>query len=299
MAVLLENGYVTDTPLNHARIGYADNVTTATATSGAATAPLAVTWQTYERWVPESSPATLTAEFPAATASYIGIGAHTLGDADTVSFEVLEGGVWVAVNPAALDEMVAPDNEAIMLLINERTITGVRITVEYSGEAPTIGKLAAGKVLTMARPFYSGHSPIMLSRNTTRRPTVSESGEWLGTTLVRQGRQTSVEWNNLKAPWYRQFFDPFVSHAQRYPFFFAWNPKRFPDCAYAMMTSDANPSNSGTLNYMSVSINIRAYSDGTEPYLSLFPPDWHDVYPGFAEQPYIIDLAVNQEWPTA
>lgn len=297
MAVLLENGYVTDTPLNHARIGYMDHVASATSTSGDGS--LATTWQTYERWIPESSPATLTAEFDSAPVSYIGVGAHTLGAADSVVFEVKDGGSWVQVQPATVPEMVAPDNEAIMLLINERTITGVRITVEYSGEAPTVAKLAAGKVLTMARPFYSGHSPIMLSRNTTRRPTVSEAGEWLGTTLVRQGRQTAVEWNNLKAPWYRQFFDPFVSHAQRYPFFFAWNPKRFPDCAYAMMTSDANPSNSGTLNYMSVSINVRAYSDGTEPNLSKYPAAWADIFPEIELQSSIIDLTVNQEWPTA
>jgi len=184
-----------------------------------------------------------------------------------------------------------------MLLIEPRTIAGVRITVEFNGDAPTVGKLAAGKVLEMARPFYSGHAPIMLSRNTTRRPSVSETGEWLGATLVRQGRQTSADWQHLEAAWYRKNFEPFVAHAQRFPFFFAWNPLRFPDCVYATLTNDVRPSNMGIRSLMSVSISMKGYSDGSEPYLSLYPPDWLEFYPEATEDASIIDLAINQEWP--
>lgn len=297
MAVLLENNYQPTVPLNHARIGYRDAVTTATATSGEGSAPLAATWQTYERWIPETSPATLTSEFDATEISYIGIGAHTLGLTTSVVFEVLQGGTWAQIDPGVIEGMEAPDNEAVMLLIEPRTATGVRITVEYSGDAPTVGKLAAGSVLTMARPFYSGHSPIMLSRNTTRRPSVSETGEWLGTTLVRQGRQTSADWQHLEASWYRANFDPFVAHAQRYPFFFAWNPLKFPDCVYATLTGDVRPSNMGIRSLMSVSISLKGYSDGTEPNLSIYPAAWLEFYPSATDSPDIIDLAINQEWP--
>lgn len=299
MAVLIEDSYSPQYPLNHARIGYEDVTDIYSATSGGASADLAKTWQTYERWTPDASPATLTATFSETTIDYIGIGAHTLGVTDSLVFEVQVSGSWVTIDPGVVEGMEAPDNEAIMLLMGSRSATGVRVTVTYSGEAPTIGKLSAGEALEMARPFYGGHSPIMLSRNTTRRPNVSERGEWLGTTLVRQGRQTGADWQHLKAAWYRQNFDPFVGHAQRFPFFFAWNPLQFPDCVYATLTNDVQPSNMGIRALMSVSINIRGYSDGTEPHLSIYPAEWLEFYPEATEDAEIIDVAINQEWPEA
>lgn len=299
MAVLIEDSYSPKYPLNHARIGYEDVTDVYSATSGNASADLAKTWQTYERWKPDASPATLTATFPETTIDYIGIGAHTLGVTDSIVFEVQVSGSWVTVDPGVVVGMEAPDNEAILLLMGQRSATGVRVTITYSGDVPTIGKLAAGKALEMARPFYGGHEPIMLSRNTVRRPNTSERGEWLGSTLVRQGRQGGAQWEHLEASWYRQNFDPFVSHAQRNPFFFAWNPLRFPDCVYASLTNDVQPSNMGIRSLMSVSISMRGYSDGTEPYLSIYPPDFFEFYPEAVEFASIIDLAINQEWPEA
>lgn len=267
---------------------------TYSATDGDAQA--ARSWQTYERWIAPAGQSALTVEFPAAVADYIGVAAHTLGQGVAVKFEVREAGEWLPVTLATLDEMVTPDNEALMVLLEPREVTGVRLLVNADQPA-SVGKIAVGKVLTMLRPFYSGHSPIMLSRQTDRKPSVSESGEWLGMTVTRQGRSGGAQWQHLPANWYRQNFDPFVAHAKRHPFFFAWNGLKFPDCVYAYLEGDVVPSNMGIRDLMSVSINMIAYSDGTEPYLSRWPQEWLDFYPESTEQPSIIDLAINQEWP--
>jgi hypothetical protein len=301
MAVLIENGITLESP-THARIGYRDAITGISASSAASDAPAtsALSWQTYERWRPVSSPATLTATFDAQPIDYIGIGAHTLSQADSVTFEVQVGGVWEAVLPGVIEGMEAADNEAIMLLMARREgCTGVRVSFTYTGAAPTIGKISAGLALTMVRPFYAGHSPAMLSRNTRKQPNVSEGGEWLGTSVIRQGRSTSVAWEHIPARWYRLFFDPFVDHARRYPFFFAWNPHRFPDCVYAMATDDVQPANMGIRDLMSVSLDIKGYSDGTQPRLSRFPAAWEEFYPEATFDSDIIDIATNQEWPAA
>ena len=300
MAVLIENNVALPTP-THARIGWRDVITSLAASSAATDAPAssALSWQTYERWRPTASPATLTATFDAAPVEYIGIGAHTLSGADSVTFEVEVDGAWETVLPGVIAGMEAADNEAIMLLVQRRVATGVRVSFTYSGTAPTIGKIAAGRVLTMMRPFYAGHSPAMLSRNTRKQPSVSEGGEWLGASIIRQGRSTSVQWEHLPAKWYRLYFDKFVHHARRYPFFFAWNPSRFPDCVYAMATDDIQPANIGIRDLMSVSMGIKGYSDGSQPNLSRYPAIWEDIYPEAVAGSDIIDLATNREWPSA
>lgn len=301
MAVMIENGF--DLPqANHARIGYRDVIASVTASSADAGAPASsvLSWQTYERWRPTASPATLTATFPAATIDYIGIGAHRLSRATSVTFEIQVAGAWSEIVPGVIEGVEAADNEPIMLLMTPREdVTGVRVSFSYTGDAPDVGKMVAGQVLTMQRPFYAGHSPAMLARNTSKQPNISEGGEWLGSTIIRQGRSTQVTWEHLRAPWYRAYFDPFVEHARRYPFFFAWNPRRFPDCLYAMTTEDAIPDNMGKRDFMIVTLGMKGYSDGTQPNLNLYPPLWDETYIQATANADIIDIAVNQEWPAA
>ena len=296
MAVMIENGYALPNP-NHARIGWRDVISSASATSAApdGAAVNALSWQTYERWRPTVSPATLTLTFDAQMVEYIAAGAHTLSTADTVELQVRSGATWSTVTTDLISW--PEDNEAIMVLIQPRVINGVRWIVNYSGAAPSIGKVAAGKALTLRRPFYSGYAPAMLSRNTRRQPSVSEGGEWLGNTIIRQSRSAQMAWQHIEANWYRINVDPFVQHARGNPFFVAWNPARFTDCIYAMMTGDVSPSNMGIRDLMEFSISVDAYSDGTQPWLSKFPPYWIDVYPDIDETASIIDYALNREWP--
>ena len=298
MAVMIENGYALPNP-NHARIGWRDVISSASATSAApdGAAVNALSWQTYERWRPASSPATLTLTFDAQMIEYIAAGAHTLGTADSVTLQVRQGSTWSTVTTDLISW--PEDNEAIMVLIQPRVINGVRWIVNYSNAAPSIGKVAAGKALTLRRPFYSGYSPAMLSRNTRRQPSVSEGGEWLGNTIIRQSRSATMSWQHIEANWYRINVDPFVQHARGKPFFAAWNPARFTDCIYGMLTGDVSPSNMGIRDLMEFSINVDAYSDGTQPWLSKFGRDWIDVYPDIDETASIIDLALNREWPRA
>jgi hypothetical protein len=293
---MIENGYALPNP-TYARIGWRDVADATSASSQAIDGghANALTYQTYERWRPTASPATLEVFMPSQVIEYIGIAAHTLSTADTVELQVRQGLTWSTVTTDLIEWPL--DNEAIMVLIEPREINGVRLNIAYSGDAPSVGKVAAGKVLTLRRPFYSGYAPAMLSRNTRRQPSVSEGGEWLGNTIIRQSRSAQMAWQHIEANWYRINVDPFVQHARGNPFFVAWNPARFTDCIYAMMTGDVSPSNMGIRDLMEFSISVDAYSDGTQPWLSKFGRDWIDVYPDIDETASIIDLALNREWP--
>ena len=116
-----------------------------------------------------------------------------------------------------------------------------------------------GEVLEMQRPFYAGHSPGKLSRQTTLQPNRSVKGEWLGRSIVREGFGTSFQWRHLKSEWYRANFDPFVASARLYPFFISWNPQDHPDeVLYAWTNQDISPSNMGVINFMQVSMDVEA-----------------------------------------
>lgn len=261
MAVVISSSLVvSDTaplvqPLNNARIGYDKAVwQTLTASDSAAGFPASAIDNelTYSSWKPFSLPATLTGVIAVAKdIDYVGIAAHTLGaDNATIKIEYWDGAAWVL-----LKDMIPPDNSPIMILFGLITTTQIRITLS-GAIIPRIGVLYVGKVLDMQRGIYAGHTPITLSRKSVMRPNASERGQWLGRSIVRAGSSGSFEWQNLKAEWYRTYFDPFVEHARIKPFFIAWRPENFPkEIAYCWTSKDIAPSNSGRKDFMSVSFS--------------------------------------------
>ena len=116
----------------------------------------------------------------------------------------------------------------------------------------------------MQRAIYGGHSPATLSRVTSVRPSLSETGQWLGATEVRSGYRSSYTWKHLTPSWYREHFDPFVANNPRAnPFFIAWRPDRYPDeVVYAWATNDIQPTNMGTgRGLMEVSMSVEGFRE--------------------------------------
>jgi hypothetical protein len=251
------------TPLTHARIGY-DNIVpsaTVTATSAETIWPVDSVQRenTFERWQPTSGNGSITIDNGTAkSADYIGIAAHTLGASSSmVTVEhSSDNSSWTTI------ETVSPaDSSAIMVIFAEVTDRYFRVSVAGS-TAPQIGVIYLGMALAMERAIYSGHTPVTLGRMTEKRPTKSESGQFLGMSTIRKGLQTNFSWNNLKADWYREYFDPFAKHARTKPFFIAWRPSKFPrEIGYCWSTNDITPSNMGVLDYMDVSMSVEGYAD--------------------------------------
>lgn len=250
-------------PLSHARIGYqtictADNVTASSEAAGFP-ADAAVNPFTYEGWKPDTLPATWSVDAGATVdVDYIGIAAHTFYvDRCTLSIEYsIDGSTWTTLN-----EQAPGDGSPIMLIFETITARYWRFTVDGLA-APVIGVIFIGKALAMQRAIYGGHAPISLNRRTTIVPVRTEAGQFLGRSIVRQGNGTSFEWKNLTAGWYRQYFDPFVKYARRFPFFIAWRPDRFPDeVGYVWTTADIAPSNMGVKDLMQVSMTVEGLTD--------------------------------------
>lgn len=268
MAIILTQNLVTafelspQLPLNHSRIGYQTWTRGVTPTvSGTAPGFFAgalANSLTNEYWKPASATtATVEYDFIATRiVDYIAIGAHTLGtDNSTIKIQHSADGVTYTT----VTQFAAADNRAIMVLFTPVFARFVKITLTYT-VAPVISVIYAGVALTMERGLYGGHSPITLSRNTDTYPQTSTSGQWLGRSIVNNGFKSSASWKNLTAAWYREYFDPFVFEARRYPFFFAWNPLQWSEeVALCWANNNIQPSNMGVRDLMDVSIDLNGH----------------------------------------
>jgi hypothetical protein len=254
--VVIQDAFDPAVPLTHSRIGI-DNIArtgTVSASSEAAGFPAiaAANPLTYEFWKPTAFPAWWRVDAGAAvTVDYVGIAAHNLGTiGSTVEVQSSDdNSTWTTV-----DSHTPTSDSPIMFLFAPVSARYWRITV--AGEA-VIGAVYIGKVIEMQRAAYAGINPIDLSRRTVIRPNVSENGQWLGRSIIRQGNATSVTFRHLTFDWYKVNFDTFVKAARQYPFFFAWRPDAYPDSVgYVWTDTDIVPTTMGIRKFLEVGISM-------------------------------------------
>lgn len=243
-------------PCDPAKIGYhtvtRDAIVTASSAVPGFPASALKNALTYEAWRPESSPAWVVFDAQRLVdIDYVGLGVHTLGtEGVTLTIEhSIDGSTWEQV----VQFLVGTD-DAVMALFDQVTARYFRLSFNRVAQ---VSVAYIGRILTMQRPIYSGHSPGVLSRTTKIDPNKSEGGQFLGRSVIRQGLATSFQWQNLSPDWYRANFDPFVESAIRYPFFIAWKPTRYPqEVMYCWCNDDIHPQNSGVRDFMSVGFSV-------------------------------------------
>ena len=249
------------TSLQNARIGY-KNLLTATTASSAAGMLIPNTW---ERYVTGSGFTTLKFQLSTITEiNYVALAAHTLGthlgggESISVSYATTIGGSLIS-----LVTWSPTDNSAIMSLITP--VVAAEIILTYStGAGMELGVVYAGNALEMPHGIYGGHAPISLSSKTKYQSTMSDSGQFLGRNITRQGIETNFSWRHLDPAWYRATFNPFVQSARVTPFFLKWRPDTYEDTAFGYTTKDIAPTNmSGGSRLLDVSFNMRGHSDLT------------------------------------
>jgi hypothetical protein len=255
--VVIQDALDPAVPLTHSRIGIDNIARTGTVDASSAAvgfpASAAANPLTYEFWKPTSVPAWFRVDAGApVTVDYVGIASHNLGSAgSTVTVQrSSDNDTWVDVVAT-----VPTNNSPIMFLFAGVSARYWRVLV--TGNSPTIGVINIGKVLEMQRAAYAGINPIDLSRRTVIRPNVSEGGQWLGRSVIREGSATSVGFRHLTNAWYRANFDPFVEEARSYPFFFAWRPEGYPDSVgYVWTQSDIVPTTMGIKDFLEVGLDL-------------------------------------------
>jgi hypothetical protein len=239
--------------LNNSRIGYKSIATGRTPVASSSVsgypASAAATFTTYDYWRPAAMPATWAVDATDdVECDYVGM----VGDIEARSIAVQYS--FDNINWLTAFEFIA-EKKVVMGLFESRTGRYWRVLI--NGSVPNVSVIYIGKALEMQRSIYQGHSPVTLSRTTEISSNVSEGGQYLGRSIIRNGSATSAQFQNLRAEWYRENFDPFVKAARTQPFFFAWRPLKFPqEVGYVWTNEDIQPSNSGPRDFMSVSFSM-------------------------------------------
>ncbi len=257
---LLDNEALTDEPLTHARI-LAQSVMDdgiVTGTQGQVGFPLIgiLNPATYERYKPVGS---VFAEIIMDCVTVKKVDYFAMQTRFVLSatlFKSDDAITWVEIGAISFDD----DRTAIALIpVTESRYYKLVLT----GSFIEVIAIKVGKSLAMQRAIHAGHAPINLSPSRVIRPSVSETGQWLGASEQRKGFSASYNWTNLNTSWYRQNFDRFVQSSPRVnPFFIAWRPKTYlNDVAYCLATNDVYPSFTGVKDFMSVSLNVEGFSD--------------------------------------
>lgn len=246
-------------PFTHARIGY-QNILASVDITGAQPALIP---NTFERWI--DSTGQMVARFQTGAVvgiDFVAIGAHNLnsiGASVSISISPTVNGVFTEV------AYITPvNNNAIMVFFDETVTADVKIEVFGEGAvAREIGYVSAGKAMVMPRPIYGGHTPIVLTPETTYQQNTSSSGQFLGRNIIRKGISTNFEWNHLQPDFIRGEFQTFVQSAKTTPFFIAWRPSEYPqDVALVHTVNDIHPENmGGGHRFMMVSFQVAGHAD--------------------------------------
>lgn len=248
-------------PLNHARILYSP--ISGTVTASGSNGGFAQTDFTFQRWACGTLPANWTLVAAAnVLVDTVFIAAHNLGSTGSTVLIQTASTLGGAFTTRAT--VVPTDDSAIAVMINNAgspySIREIRIRVTGASAAAQIGIIRAGVALQMQRPVYAGTMPIGLSRMVETRHSMSETGQWLGRTVQRQARRTSMNWMHLEAAWYRANFEPFSLSLPQSPFGLIQNPSKMPESvAWCWTDAAPMPETMGIRDLMSVSLEITGY----------------------------------------
>ena len=188
---------------------------------------------------------------------YVGFANHNFGTAG-VAYLVQgsnDGSTWVDVS----DEVIPNDDSPHVQLFELAVYTQYRVRLTPATDKyPYCAVIYIGRMLSMQRNLYVGHSPVTLSRDTTFQTKNSENGNFLGRTIQREAMTCSAEFSNLTPSWYRIYFDPFVIAARTLPFFWAWRPADYPaEVGFVWATDDIVPKNQRNNGMMGVGWKMR------------------------------------------
>ena len=247
-------------PLTHARIGYKNLITkdNISGPAGEDNFPiegmaLAITNEMYK---PSTSNAVVNVDLGSAQdVNYFGLVGNNMG---IVKLEY-------SFDDITYTEVYEKDDGASTISMGLFTLQTARYwRFTFTGAGQEIITVFLGVTLDMMRPIYGGHTPLDFGRDTASQPRLSETGQYMGLTIRRQGFSTSYDWSNLTAAWVREEFKPFIKAIRSQPYFIAWRPETFPDeVGYVWTTSRVSPQNMGTRDLMSVSLPVQGYDAET------------------------------------
>jgi len=214
----------------------------------------ALSQNTYQHWIPNSMPATAEITLSAAV-SFIGIAASDLSAKGVaVKAEYFDGSAYQLIS-----EAIPANDYSMIFIFDEVSTEKVRLT--FTGaEAPQIGIIQAGDVITMQSNLESGFVDMQLNREVTFDNNISENGQLLGRKIVRTSLTGSPSWEFLRFNWVAETFLPFMYYADTNAFFFIPSPQYIPESSYyCWVPKEPIRPESRNNKFLPIKMNLEAY----------------------------------------
>lgn len=185
---------------------------------------------------------------------YLAIAAHTLGSVGC-SIEVqgsADGSIWSTVG----GPFVPATDNPYLWRFDAASFPFWRVLIK--GESARLGVVQLGEGLLLPEGIFVGHKPAALNRKVSVLPARSESGQFLGRSVLRYGAQGQIVQDRVAQTWVREQWDPFVRFAETRPFFFSWRYDDFPLEVIYGWTPEGSGSEvaQGANGYMKVSLEM-------------------------------------------
>lgn len=194
---------------------------------------------------------------------FLAVAKHNFGSANiivSVEGKVDDGNSPVEPYVELVQEQLLPDDSPVIFRWEPQTLTHVRLRMQVGDDLPQAAVVYVGKLLVLERSIKidADHVPLKYGRRATIVNGMSESGNFLGRTVLKEFRESVAEFSHFQPDWYRANFDPFVLASKTIPFFFAWHPITYPlEAGYAWMINEPVPAVSPITDRISVDLQMR------------------------------------------
>ncbi len=137
-----------------------------------------------------------------------------------------------------------------------------RLSIVGATGNPIIANLFFGESLLVFGSPETGWVPPSVAFEDKFINNVSETGNFVGRSLIRKAMQTQFSISVVEANWVFANWEPLLQAVQAHPFYFSWDSANFPtDVAYCWTEGRIGKPAFSAPNHMTISLNFRAIVD--------------------------------------
>lgn len=220
-------------------------------------------WETYEKFKVADGEASggwgLT--FPTdQTIGCLAVAGHNFGSTGSLfRLDTWNGSSWSIEYPYQ-----AADNDSpIMWFFNDTTARGFRLTVSTGTAPPKFAVVRFGTPLVFPRPVFANMQVPGLSRNTTHRARISDTGETFPRVVQRSSLSGEFTVQHIPPAWLSNNWYEAQLALEKAPFFLAWRPdgskttRMYAEVAFGGVTQTPRPETMGVRDYWKLNLSWR------------------------------------------
>lgn len=203
-------------------------------------------WKPFTRWLPSTASGASAPGFHVEydepqTVDYLALHDFDGGGTDDTWIQFV---YWPDKNGSFIDVFHKKVDPRRPLFEMFEPITGDKFAIFFSNVPPNYQ--AHCSVMSMGQwlgiPMQDqGWTPPRLARDSKLISSVSESGQFLGRSLVRQASTFDITATFLQIDWAYTAWMDFICHAEKYPFFFHWDIGIAQDTVFCWVDEPIDP----------------------------------------------------------